>query len=147
MGKLKIRFRKDPALSITRKAIKDVKLCYIACANKEIPYSWQKRSKIVYIGTTKKGAGRVAASAAYRAPDILGKHGINYCDFYIVTCSSRQGAPETWTTLERDLILTFKKLFGKVPLCNAQYKNEDPNKLSNKFSESRLINVIEEFSS
>lgn len=64
----------NPAVTITRTATKSTELVYIAVANKPVKYP-EGRSKIVYIGTTKNGAERIAASAAAKAKDILGIFG------------------------------------------------------------------------
>jgi hypothetical protein len=61
--KLSIRIHKEPAIVINRIAFRDNKLVYIARANKKLRYPWGK-SRIAYIGTTKRGARRMASSAA-----------------------------------------------------------------------------------
>jgi hypothetical protein len=55
---------------INRIAFKDNKFVYVARANKKIKYPWG-RSCIAYIGTTKKGARRIASSAVWKGADIL----------------------------------------------------------------------------
>lgn len=69
--KLSVRLRsRKPAIIIDRGAFQDSKLVYIACANKKFRYPWG-RSHIGYIGTTKKGAKRVASSAAFKGESLL----------------------------------------------------------------------------
>ncbi|MFA5839855.1 MAG: hypothetical protein WC890_04270 [Candidatus Margulisiibacteriota bacterium] len=141
--KLRIRFSNDPALIITRNAVKDSKLCYIACTNKKIKYPWGT-SRIVYIGTTKKGANRLATSAAFRAPEILKRHGLKDCRFYAITCTCRQGL-ESWKKLEKDLILSFKSRYGAIPSCNKQHVNTHPSKQSGLFGYQQLEKTIQNF--
>lgn len=52
--RLKIKFRPEPVMSISRRAFREKKHVYI--------YKWGK-SRIVYIGSTKVGAARIASSA------------------------------------------------------------------------------------
>ncbi|MFH1384743.1 MAG: hypothetical protein ABIH47_07265 [Candidatus Omnitrophota bacterium] len=111
-----IRYGKKPCLIINRTAFRDKKLVYVVCANKKVRYSWD-RSRIVYIGTTKKGANRIASSAAYRGEVILDFYGIRHIEVNIVTCGSIQGA-EMWKKLERALLLRFKEMFGELPRGN-----------------------------
>lgn len=82
MNKLTIKSPKLPAVTITREAVKSDKLVYFAVANKALSYPNGMKSRIVYIGTTKNGAHRMAASAASKALDMLGLHGIKHLEFF-----------------------------------------------------------------
>ena len=57
--KLTIKTTKHPAVTINRNAIVTDRLVYIAVANKKFHYP-NGDSQIVYIGTTKAGAIRIA---------------------------------------------------------------------------------------
>jgi hypothetical protein len=142
--KLSIKKTKKPAVVITRNAIKTKKLVYIAVANKAIKYSYG-RSRIVYIGTTKKGAGRIASSAASKAKQVLDTWGYKELEFFVVTCTPRP-AVQTWHKLERALLLEFREQFGDVPECNIQGKKMKWTDESKYFTRSALRKVIEFYS-
>jgi len=94
-NKLLIKYRKEPAITINRVALKDDKLVYIARANKKIRYPWA-RSRIAYIGTTKKGARRIASSAVNKGETLLYEYGIRRLDLHIVVCGKRPSV-ESWS--------------------------------------------------
>jgi len=144
MERLTVKSPASPAVSITREAVKSDKLVYIAVANKPTPYL-HARSCIVYIGTTKNGAHRMAASAAAKAQEMLDLHGVKQLDFYAVTCRSRQNV-QTWRKLERGLLLAFKHVYGEVPVCNSQGKNMRWTDEQKYFSRTRLESVIAQYS-
>lgn len=144
MKRLTVRSTKSPAVSITREAVKSDKLVYIAVANSFFSYIHAK-SRIVYIGTTKNGAHRMAASAAAKAMEMLDLHGVKRLDFFAITCQSRQNV-ESWRKLERGLLLTFKHMYGEIPECNNQGKNMKWTDELKYFSRARLESVISEYS-
>ena len=104
---LTVQTTNSPALTITRQATKATELVYIAVANRPIKYP-HGQSKIVYIGTTKNGAERIAASAAKKAKDMLGIFGVTHLEFFVVTCTSKGGV-KTWHKLERGLLLSLDR--------------------------------------
>ncbi len=106
------------SISITRSATRKRKLVYIAQANKLHHYR-HGRSAIVYIGTTEKGASRIAKSAANKAHEFLTEHGLKTLRLFVVTYTPIQGV-KTWRKLERALILTFRCLYGDPPVGNTQ---------------------------
>src|SRR5690348_927926 len=106
MSVLTVKSPKSPSVTITREAVKSEKLVYIAVANKKLSYP-NGKSKVAYIGTTKNGAHRMAASAASKAIEMLELRGIRTLEFFAVTCKSRQKV-QTWKKLERALLLTFR---------------------------------------
>src|SRR5258706_15122411 len=99
--KLSIKKSKKVALTISRSAIRANKLVYIAKAGKKLKYDLG-RSHIAYIGTTKKGANRIASSAAKKAHELLTMHGIKHLDFFVVRSGRRRNV-ESWKKLERAL--------------------------------------------
>lgn len=141
---LRIKSKSHPSLVVHRTPFRDSKLVYIACANKMHSYSLDK-SRIVYIGTTKKGARRIASSAAKKGDEILSRYGMKYLEFYVVTCDKVQGV-ETWKKLERALIIRFREKFGKVPMANNSYKYAKWRDEKKYFSELKLDKVIDQFS-
>ena len=137
--KLTIKIGRHPAITITRQALRGKKLVYLAKANKAIKYPFG-RSHIVYIGTTSAGLGRIAASAAYQASDLLERHGVRHLDFFVVTCRPLQRV-RTWRKLEDALLLTFKHQFGTVPIGNTVGKNRSWRDELDFFTEARLRSV------
>ena len=129
---------------ITRQALKREKLVYVAVANKSQRYP-RGRSSIVYIGTTKKGVGRIAASAAGQARKLLSNHGVRRLHLFVVSCTSLRGV-ETWKKLESGLLMAFKDLHWSVPVGNTQGKNREWRDERDYFSENRLKNIIRELS-
>jgi hypothetical protein len=148
--KLTIKTRNDPVLFIARHAVDEDRLVYIVVANKPVKYSFG-RSKIVYIGTTKVGAGRIASSAAHLAPKVFDVrsethlYGIRGLDFHVITCQKRQKV-KTWLKLERGLLVTFLHEFGEVPLCNKHGKRMAFTDVLDYFTEQRLKGVIYKYS-
>ena len=138
--KLTIQTSSGPAITITRRALRRDKLVYIACSNK--PHKYQHgRSCIVYIGTTKTGASRIADSAAKKAREILINRGMKQLEFFVVGCAYRQNL-ETWRMLERALLLIFRQTYGQVPIGNTQGKKIKPKIEQKYFSRRRLESVI-----
>ena len=144
MSKLTIQTMKHAAVTIHRRALKRKKLVYIARANKPRRHP-HGRSRIVYIGTTKAGASRIAASAAAKARQLLEEHGVKQLDFFVVGCAPRQKV-ETWRKLERALILTFKHLYGEPPVGNTQGKRMKWRDELTYFTRNRLESVIGKYS-
>jgi hypothetical protein len=142
--KLRIKAPRSPALTINRAAIEGDRLVYLALANRRVNYQYGQ-SHIVYIGTTKAGASRIAASAAAKASEMLNLHGVRQLEFYVVTCRSRKRV-KTWTKLERGLILTFREVFGEIPRCNRQGSRMSWTDELDYFTTARLRAIVERFS-
>ena len=142
---LTIQTTKVPALTITRPATKAKELVYIALANKKIKYQ-NGDSKIVYIGTTKNGADRIAASAAQKAKQMLGLFGVTHLEFFVVTSSAMEGV-KTWHKLERGLLLAFRDKFGEPPKCNIVGKKMKWTDELNYFTQTILNSVVDKYSS
>lgn len=133
-----------PAVTITRTATKNNELVYIAVANKKIGYPGGK-SRVVYIGTTKNGAERIAASAAAKAGQMLGLHGVQHLEFFVITSTAMRGV-KTWHKLERGLLLAFKAKFGQPPKCNIVGKNMRWTDELTYFTRARLDGLVEQYS-
>src|SRR5262245_45777457 len=102
--KLIIRSTWGVVLTVRRRAIQKTKLVYIICT--EHPQKYREgRSRIIYIGMTKHGVRRMAASAAAKGVDFLRTHGVKCLDVSIVTCKPLPGKA-SWVELERDLLIT-----------------------------------------
>ena len=142
--KLRIRAAGKPAVVIHRSAIQRDRVVYIAVANKPSKYP-HGRSRIVYIGTTKAGASRIAASAAGKARELLGLHGDTHLEFHVVSCLPRQKV-QTWRKMERGLLLCFRERFGEIPKCNRQGKRMKWRDELKYFTEARLRSIVERYS-
>lgn len=140
MRRINIKLPPEPAMRVSRVAIKNEQLVYVICADKKIVYPWGK-SPIAYIGTTQRGVGRIASSAAYRAPDVLAMHGVKSFDVRIVTCGSRADI-KSWKVLERALLICFKETFGAIPKCNTQGKQVREGNVFEIFARDRVKNII-----
>ncbi|MGH7217192.1 MAG: hypothetical protein ACREIG_08155 [Nitrospiraceae bacterium] len=139
--KLSVNFRRPAALIINRVAFRDKKLVYVARANKKFRYPWG-RSRIVYFGTTKKGARRIAWSAAGKGADVLFNHGVKHLELIVVVCGKTQGI-ETWKKLERALIIRFREKLGAPPKANATGRNMRWRDERNYFSDKKLDKIID----
>lgn len=117
--RLNLSLKKEHALELTRIAIGSDKLVYVLLASKKFIYGYGRRSHIAYIGTTRKGAARIAESAAKHAQEVLREHGIKKVTARVVTCAPRQRV-KTWLKLERALLLQFRSEYGRVPWWNSQ---------------------------
>jgi hypothetical protein len=127
---------------VGRDALHSEKLVYVGVANRKVKYP-RGRSAIVYIGTTKRGVGRIAGSAASKARQMLRRPGLKELRFVVVTCTARPGTP-AWKRLERALLLTFKFKHETVPVGNHVGKNFEPRDEGKYFQWKRLRSVIQE---
>jgi len=144
LKRLRMSLKRDEALRATRVSLRREKLVYILIADKRLRYGKQK-SRIVYIGTTKRGIGRIAGSVASHANDILELTGVRSFHARIVTCQPRQRV-QTWRVLERALLLAFREKFGEVPKRNSHGKRMRERDEFRHFSKRAVSSVIEELS-
>jgi len=140
--RLSVSLKAKPAMQVSRVSIGKKKLVYVIVAQRAIKYPWG-RSKVAYIGTTKKGMARIAQSAAAKAEDVLGLHGVREFHVRIITCTSRRGV-ETWKKLERALLLTFRHMYGALPPCNKVGKNMRLRDEFDYFRRDRLERLLRE---
>jgi hypothetical protein len=140
-NRLTVCLKKKPAMQVSRVSVGRKKLVYVIVVPKPIKYPWD-RSRVAYIGTTKRGVARIAQSAAAKAQDVLSLHGIREFHVRIITCAPRPGV-ETWRKLERALLLTFRHRYGKLPVCNKVGKNIKPRDDFDYFKRERLEKLLE----
>jgi hypothetical protein len=138
--KLTVKPSAKPAMTVGREAVRGDKLVYIICTPTPRKYG-HRRSRIIYIGTTEKGVRRVSSSIAHKAIDFLKRWGVKRLDVYLVTCPPRSGT-QSWASLERDLLFTFKMEYGTVPEANKTGKNFTPDDFSGLFHFRRLVKVL-----
>ena len=122
MGSRKMTIRFDavrPAMSIFRSKYWSKHLVYVVRADKKASYP-KGRSRIVYIGETKRGNRRPVASAAGVAREAFGfLRGVRQVDVHPLTFRGKQSM-KMWEVLERDLLSVFKQRYGDVPRHNSQ---------------------------
>jgi hypothetical protein len=140
MRKLKVRASKKALLTLTRSHQWVDKMVYILAANKSHKYK-NGRSRILYIGTTKKGADRPAASAVNKASEAFYElRGVRTIDVHIVTCSPRK-AMQTWKRLESSLLNVFRNRYFQLP----KYNKVRPTPKGGLFSKAALEKIIGKF--
>jgi hypothetical protein len=142
LRRLNLSLKRDEALRATRVLVRNSHLVYVLVADKRLKYP-DGRSRIAYIGTTKKGVARIAESVAVRAGDILGLPGVRSFHARIITCAPRRRVP-TWKKLERALLLAFRKQFGGPPRCNIHGKRMKETDEFLYFAESGVKHVLNE---
>jgi hypothetical protein len=139
MRKLKMKCPKKPSLTLLRSSQWDKKkMAYILVADKPYKTTSGLRSRVIYIGTTAKGAGRPAASAVNKASQVFYKaRGVRTIDVFIVTCSGRQATP-TWKLLEAALIHTFWNIHHQIP----KFNKKKPAHVDGVFGQKALEKII-----
>lgn len=131
-------------MTLGRAALGADRLVYVLTVNKPVKYP-RGRSRIVYIGTTKRGARRVASSVAHRAGALLERSGLTTVDAYLLTYTGRPGARSMWAKLERALLFMFKYEYGDIPLANKVGRNIWPGKEFRYFTRRALLAHILQF--
>lgn len=117
--RLPVSLHRGAAVSVSRVGISNGdKLVYVILANRKLNYALG-RTRVAYIGTTTRSIARLAVSAAYRAPEILGLRGVTEFEVRVISCQPRRNV-RTWAKLERALLLTFREMYGEIPHCNKQ---------------------------
>jgi flavin-binding protein dodecin len=140
MHKLKVRASKKSLLTLMRSHQWVDKMVYLLAANKSHKYK-NGRSRILYIGTTKKGADRPAASAVNKASEAFYElRGVRTIDVHIVTCSPRK-AMQTWKRLESALLDVFRDEYFELP----KYNKVRPTLRVGLFSRPALEKIISKF--
>jgi hypothetical protein len=142
MRRLKIKSSKTSLLTITRSPQWNDKMVYILAlaANKFCRYQ-NGRSRIVYIGTTKKGASRPAASTVNKASQAFGKlRGVKTIEVHIATCRPRRNL-KTWKYLESSLLDTFWNSYHQLP----RYNKVRPTPRKGLFRYNALSKLISKF--
>lgn len=143
MKKSHLSVIKTPALTIVRQAIKKDKCIYILVVNKGIEYNW-KKSKIIYIGTTKNGASRIGESVVEKAEKALLLHGVNKIEAFIVSCRPRKKV-KMWNKLESAFVLAFRGEYGSVPKYNDKFKKKKPTDEFDYFNKETIIKKLATF--
>jgi hypothetical protein len=131
-------------MAVHRRILKRKKVVYLLTASNHIKYK-AGRSKVMYIGTTKKGLARIAGSAAHRAVEIMSTRGLKEINVFVVSCASRPGVP-TWEWLEDALLAAFRAEYEQLPKCNSQGQKKKWNsELDRMFKRKAIENVLKHF--
>jgi hypothetical protein len=146
MRRLKIKSSKTSLLIITRSPQWIDKMVYVLALAENKFWKYRNgRSRIIYIGTTKKGAGRPAASAVNKASQAFGKlRGVKTIEVHIATCLPHR-KQKTWKHLESALLDTFRNNYHELPYYNkvrprlkkGLFVSNGLYKFINKFDRSR----------
>jgi len=139
--RLTVSLNRKHAMTVTRVSLDGKKLVYVIRAQRRLKYPWG-RSRIAYIGTTKKGMARFAQSAASKAEEVLSLHGVREMEVRVLTCAARQSV-KTWVKLERAMLLAFRERFGAVPMCNTMGKKMKRVDESSYFSRGRVEKILD----
>jgi hypothetical protein len=126
---LRVKCSKDALLTVKRSKQWKQRMVYILIAkNKSYKYPNGRKSQIIYIGTTGKGAQRPATSAVNKASEAFSDlRGVKEIEAYIATCTGRR-AVRTWENFESSLLAVFRDRYWKLPTYNRK-------KGSHKFAE------------
>ena len=144
MRRLQVHLNKKQVMIVHRRILKKEKVVYLLTAAKPLRYTGG-RSRIVYIGTTKRGAGRIAGSAAKHAEEIMSERGLKEVIVFVASCASRPGLP-TWEWLEDALLALFRAEYEELPMCNDQGKKLKWNrKLDRMFKRKAIEQVLKHF--
>jgi hypothetical protein len=121
----KVRLVAHEVMTVHRGIADSQKFVYLLIADRAHKYSNGGRSRIAYIGTTKRGEKRAAASAADKAARILADRGVRSFSVRIVTCRPRRRT-RMWENLEKALLYTFEDMYRRLPRYNKQrgYRTE-----------------------
>ena|SRR5579862_5269907 len=143
----RVRFdQANPAMTVFRTRYWARRMVYVLRADKPQKYE-SGRSRIVYIGETRKGTKRPAASAAGKSLKAFAKlRGVKRIEVYPLTFRGKQHV-RLWEVLERDLLSMFKKIHGGIPCYNRQ--GQGKKFVTDKiryFSAKRLEGVIKALS-
>jgi hypothetical protein len=127
---------------VTRVSVGDDRLVYAMVADKKLKYP-AGRSRVAYIGTTKKGIFRITSSIAERANSILKRHGVESFEVRIITCHRRKHV-KMWYRLEHAFLLAFRGTYGAPPKCNDPTDGKTAGTVFNLFSTARIKRILED---
>lgn len=143
MRTLKVHCTKESLLNVRRSSRWKQRMVYILVANKSYKYKSGKRSHVIYIGTTGKGARRPAASAIDKASEAFAElRGVKEIGVHIASCRGRK-AMKTWEHLESALLATFRDMHYELPKYNK--RRGSGYKEDRLFRRRALESVIRQF--
>lgn len=141
---LRVRISKQSVLTIDRSRMWKSRLVYLLVANKKFKYPSGRKTHVLYIGTTKKGAKRPAASAVEKAMAMFGDvRGLKQIGIYLLNSESRRNV-KTWEKLESALLAVFRQRYFALPNENkkrGEYGNEEDIRY---FNPDHLTDILRE---
>lgn len=137
-----ISLQRRAAMTVSRISIGHDRLVYAMIADKKLTYP-NGRSRVAYIGTTKRGVFRITSSIAERANEILRLHGVEGFEVRIITCHPRRHV-KMWYRLEHACLVEFRELYGTPPKCNDATDGKQEGTVFNLFARSRVRRVLED---
>ena len=141
---MKVHVASKPAMTVHRRILTKDRIVYLLVGKKPFKYKGG-RSRIAYIGTSKRGARRIASSAAHRADEVFSRWGSRQMDVFIASCEARPGL-KSWQYLERALLANFLAQYLELPFCNKQGKKyKFDEKLQKMFKFKRLYGILMAF--
>jgi hypothetical protein len=146
MRSLKVRCTKNSLLTVQRSTRWKKRMVYILVANKSYKYKSGRRSHVIYIGTTGKGAHRPATSAVDKASEAFDElWGVKEIRVHVATCRGRR-AMRTWEHLESAMLATFRDLHYELPIYNKKKGSVDHSEDIRLFRLKALQKLILQFS-
>jgi hypothetical protein len=127
-------------MTVHRRITKKDKLVYLLVGPLPTKYR-DGKSRIVYVGTTSKGAKRIASSIAHRAGEVLEARGFRNLDAYLVSCEAIPGL-KSWRYLEKALLAEFRSRYHELPRCNKQGKKLRWNDKLDRFFRRKAIDKV-----
>ena len=145
--RLTTKLKPITAITLSRISIKHHRLVYVILASKLFHYK-RGDSRIGYIGTTKMGLSRIAASVAARSSVLFGCHGLTKMSVRIVVCTkpSKEGNRKSWFILERAMLLVFHEIYGRVPWCNSPKRAPRKHDVWDRLQKGQVQRIIKRLS-
>jgi hypothetical protein len=138
---MRVQLASKPAMTVHRRILTKDRIVYLLVGRKPFKYRGG-RSRIAYIGTSKRGARRIASSAAHTADEFFSKRGSRQMDVFIASCEARPGL-KSWEYLERALLANFLAQYQELPFCNRQGKKyKFDEKLQKMFKLKGLYKIL-----
>lgn len=81
---------------------------------------------------------------AVRSDEILSLHGVRSFRVAIITYTVRPGVRKPWHKLERALLLSFRELYGEVPICNRTGMRMKETNEFGYFSRRQMQRILED---
>ena len=116
------------------------KIVYILTVNKPHHYT-RGRSHIVYIGTSEKGASRVATSSVNKGKPYLEDHGIKTLSAHVIPAPLKPKV-KMWEELESALLLAFLREYGDKPDANKQLPRGKSERIFKYFKEKDILRIL-----
>jgi len=141
---MKVHLATKFAMIVHRRILTKDRIVYLLVGKKSFKYK-TGRSRIAYIGTSKRGAKRIASSAAANAEEMFSKHGSKEMHVFIASSTGRSGLA-TWELLERAFLAEFLNNYKELPFCNKQGKKyKFTDELDKLFRQKRIRELLMTF--